>query len=149
LTLSSLVFPFPFLGTGTGSVKFRSRISRREICSRKYVLGFREVREIYLSLSLSPLPLSLSRSLSLSISVSLSVCLSLFCSSVRLSIRPSFFLFLVSNFSFKTKVRHISSSRNSRRERELFLVPEHRRRDMFGNCFHENFGNWRDMTGKL
>jgi hypothetical protein len=33
-TLSFLIFPFPFLGTGTGIIQFSSRILRREICSR-------------------------------------------------------------------------------------------------------------------
>jgi hypothetical protein len=159
LTISFLIFPFPFSGTGTGSFKFSSQISRREICSRKYVLGFREIREIF-SLSLVLflyhfISLYLSVCLSVSLSFSFSITFSLYiCLSVNLSIslsfvRPCFFLFLVSNFSFKTKVRHFSSSRNSRRERELFLVPENRWREVFGNCFHENFGNWRDMTGKL
>jgi hypothetical protein len=107
------------------------------------------------------LPLSLSLSLThthththilylfLYISVCLSVRLSFVCPYVCPSVRVSFFLFLVSNFPFKTKVSHFSSSRNSRRDRELFLVPENRWREVFGNCFHENFGNWRDMTGKL
>ncbi len=100
--------------------------------------------------------------------LSLIVFLSFFCSSVWPSVRPSFFLlfvhlsffclsvflfsfflFPVSNFSFQWKVHQFSSSRNSRRERELFIVPESRCRELFGNCFHENFGNWRDMTEKL
>ncbi len=50
----------------------------------------------------------------------------------------SFFLFLVSNFPYILKCQHFSGSRNSRRERELFVVPENRWREGFGNCFHEN-----------
>ena len=40
------------------------------------------------------------------------------------------------------------SSRNSRQERELFLVPENSWREGGENNFHENFGNCREMTGK-
>jgi hypothetical protein len=161
LELSFLIFPFPFSGTEMGSIKFSSRISRREICSRIPV-SWRNFSLLSPSLSLSlSFSFSITFSLYICLSVSLSVSFSFFitfslyiCLSVYLSIslsfvRPCFVLFLVSNFSFKTKVHHFSSSRNSRREGELFLVPENRWREVFGNCFHENFGNWRDMTGKL
>ncbi len=136
-----------------------------KICSR--IPG--SPRNFSLSLSPSPPPslslsvvlfLSLYRSLSLSLSFSFSlyICLSISLSfvrpsvhpSVHLYIRPSFFLsFSRLEFLFLNKSSSFYSSRNSRRERELFLVPENKWRDMFGNCFHENFGNWRDMTGKL
>ncbi len=91
------------------------------------------LRSIFLSLCLS-----VGYFLSFFLSIFLSVCRILF-----------FFLFLVSNFSYNKKFLLFSSSRNSRRERELYLVPENRWREGFGNCFYENFGNCREMTGKL
>ena len=100
----------------------------------------------------------------------LSVCLSFYlsfvwsivCPSVHPSVRPTIFLsfflsflhsfYLFSFFFFilffssrisrlNGKFGIIFNSRNPRRENE--------HREGFGNCFHENFGNWRDMTGKL
>jgi hypothetical protein len=53
------------------------------------------------------------------------------------------------NFLFKCKVGHFSSSQNSRWEQNIFLVPENRWQEQFGNGFHKNFGNCRDMMGKL
>jgi hypothetical protein len=41
------------------------------------------------------------------------------------------------------------SSQNSRQDWELILVTKDRWREGFGNCFHEIFGNCREMTGKL
>ncbi len=53
-------------------------------------------------------------------------------------------------FSFSRTGTRVSnfSSRNSRRERELFSVPEHSWREGGESNFHENFGNCREMPGK-
>ena len=72
--------------------------------------------------------------------------------SLHLIVRLSACMYLQSGY--KTQVENFENfspfcSRKRDRERELFLVPENRWREVFGNCFHENFGNWRDMTGKL
>ncbi len=158
LTVSTIIVSFPILRTRTGSFIFSFRIPGRNICSRKYGLGFRENREV------KPMFLS----------VCLSVFLSIFCmidcSSVRPSVRPSyrlslflsflssfylfFFFFFILFFSSRIsclngKFGIIFSSRNPRRDRELLQVPENEHREGFGNCFHENFGNFRDITGKL
>ncbi len=91
--------------------------------------------------------------------------------SVRPSVRPSyrlslflsflpsfflsfFFLFFILFFSSRIsclngKFGIIFSSGNPRQDREFFQVPDNEHREGFGNCFHENFGNFRDMTGKL
>jgi len=126
-----------------------------EVCSQKCGLGLwkKPTNLVYLPLCLSvSAPLSV---VCLSFSLSLSFFYSFFYLSVSPSIHPSFhvffsfFLFLVSNFPFKWKVHHFSLSQNARRERELFLVPESRWREVSGNCFHEKFVNCRDMTEKL
>ena len=89
-------------------------------------------------------------------SVYLSVCLSVCLSFVRPSICLCFLFFFSYFFFFSYRISlfngkscHFSGSRTSRRERELFLVPETSCREVFGNHFHEKFGNCRDMTGKL
>ena len=73
--LSFKIFPSPFSGTGAGRIKFWSRISRGEVCSRKFVLnkilGNRELYNGIVSLSV------------ICLFVSLFVCLS-----VRPSVRP-------------------------------------------------------------
>ena len=59
-------------------------------------------------------------------------------------------LFFPSRISLWTeKSSFYSSSRNSRRERELFQVPESMWRDYFETYFHEIFGNRRDTAEKL
>jgi hypothetical protein len=105
----------------------------------------------FLSLTLS-LSLSLSPSLKFTDSSSLHLVWEKWCSlSFFLSLSWSFFLVLKVhlNGSFETRTGPISSSRNSRRERDLYLVLESSRREVFGNHFPENFGNWWEMTGKL
>ncbi len=91
------------------------------------------------------------------LSVHPSVCPSVLRLSLFLSFLPSFylfFLFFILFFSSRIsrlngKFGIIFSSRNPGRDRELFQVPENEHREGFGNCFHENFGNFRDMTGEL
>jgi hypothetical protein len=106
------------------------------------------------SLSFSPSLLSFFVCLFLSLSFSLShtLChsLALFvCFFVSFFFSSYTFVFPVSNFSLNWKFFIFSSSRNSRRERELFQVPESMWRDYFGTYFHEIFGNRRDTAEKL
>jgi hypothetical protein len=142
-----------------GGKKFSSRISRREICSRKYVLNRNSGNRELFKFSICP-----SVHLSISPSVRQSIC-----PCVRPSVRPflsflsflsflffRFFLFFSFFFLFSSRISLIfrnsfifSSSPNSRRDRELFLVPKNTCREVFGNCFYKIFGNWRDMTEKL
>ncbi len=130
---------------------------------------FKQLESVFLSVCLNGcLSECLSVCLSewLSLSECLNGCLSLFLSvfvallnfqfyvlsfinNLILSFFLSGLLFLVSNFSFNWKCLNFSSSQNSRREWELFIVPENRWREEFGNCFGENFGNCREMTEKL
>jgi len=119
---------------------------------------------VCLSLSLSLSVVCLSVCLSV-LFVCLSVCLSV-CVSVSLSLSKinfhrqlvrhvksilSLFLFTFFSescleFSFKSDIRdkngmgNLPSSRNLRRDRELYLVLECSWRERFGNHFHENFG---------
>jgi hypothetical protein len=137
---------------------------------------------VSVSLSLS-LCLSLSLSAYLSVCLSLSVSLSLFvCLSLNLSLSHWFeshkqisFLFDCKDLRARKKELkkcpfvcqscHVENFENflpfcswkRDRERELFLVPKNRWREVFGNCFHknlgncfhENLGNCQEMTGKL
>ncbi len=126
--VSFLVFPFLFSGTGKlRSNQIRSRISRREICSRKYVLGFREVQKISPSLSLSPLspslPLSIVLFLSLYMFVYLFFVRPSVCPSVCPSVHPSKFL----SFFFSSRISLF------KQKLVIFIVPKIR--DENGNFF--------------
>ncbi len=105
---------------------------------------------------------TLSVSVSLSLSLSLSLFLSLFLFKVRFFSFLSLFLLSIPlsacthtlQSGSETQIESFENfspfcSQKRDRERELFLVPENRCREVFGNCFHENFGNCRDLTGKL
>jgi len=127
--VSFIIFPFPFSGTGTGRIKFWSRNSRREVCSRKFVLdeisGNQELYKGIIRLAVVCLFVCLSVCMSDCPSVHQSV-RPFVCPSVRPSVRPSkrfsllfflsfflafflsflnsfflsVFLFFVSNFSY-------------------------------------------------
>jgi hypothetical protein len=105
--------------------------------------------------------LSVCRSVSLSLCLSLNLSLYLwFESHIQISslffLRKDFKKELI-NCPFVCQSCHVENfenfspfcSRKRDRDRELFLVPENRWREVFRNCFHENFRNCREMTGKL
>jgi hypothetical protein len=110
-------------------------------------------------------------SVCLSQSLSVSLCLSFFLLFVRPSVRPpvrlSFFClyiclsfvcpsFFFHSFFFPSQISCFNGKfinflvPEIRDENQnFFKVPESRCQEPLGNCFHENFGNWRDMTEKL
>jgi len=148
-----LNFPVPVFGNGNGRQKvfipnFETRNLFSLICSQQ---RFGKPRTfLILHLSVSP---SISPSVRQSIGPFLSF---LSFPSILSFLFFRFFLFFCFFFLFSSRISLIfrnsfifSSSRNSRWERELFLIPENTCREVFGNCFSEIFGNWRDMTEKL
>jgi hypothetical protein len=124
MELSFLIFPFPFSGTGTGNIKFRSEFRDEKFVPENMFSDFGKL-EKFLSL-LSP-PLSLSHThthtFSISLSLYLSVCLSIFLSFVRKSVHLSVFL----SFFFSSRISLL------KQKLVIFLVPEIRAKN--GNFF--------------
>ncbi len=125
-TLSFLIFPFPFSGTGTGGKKFSSRILDEKFVLANLFSIFSNIQETENFFNSSSVCQSVHQSI---------------CPSVHLSVRPSvsffhfflfllffrFFLFFCFFFLFSSRISLIF--RNS----FIFLVPEIR--DENGNFF--------------
>jgi hypothetical protein len=141
-----MIFPFSFLGTGTGSFVFSSRFSRRKLCSRRIVLahfGKPETQTLFFFLFFFFF-------IYLFIYFYFAFNGQLPNSKSYLNHKKTSFMFgfPVSIFPFGWNCFNFTSSRNSRRDRELFLVPESRCREGDENSFHENSGNCWEMAGK-
>jgi hypothetical protein len=142
-----MIFPFSFSGTGTGTFVFSSRFSRRKLCSRRVVLA----------ISGKPRPSPTLFFLSFLFSFFISLFLSFYFAFNRQLPNSKSYLshkkqvlcwFSRLDFPFWVKSLQFSSSRNSRQDQELFLVPESRCREGDENSFHKNSGNWWEMAGK-
>ena len=120
--LSFKIFPSPFLGTGAERIKFWSRISRGEVCSRKFVLNKilwnRELYNGIVRVCLSSVYLSVYLSVSLSVRPSVSFFCSFFLSCI-----VSFFL----SFFFSSRISLIF--------RNVTISPVPKIQDENGNLF--------------